>query len=48
VRSGDRVAQLVVAPVARARLVEAEALSDTARGGGGYGHTGHRAQRDPS
>jgi dUTP pyrophosphatase len=40
VRSGERVAQLVVARVARAVLVEVPALSDTARGAGGYGHTG--------
>ena len=37
---GMRVAQLVVAPVARARVVEASALSATARGGGGFGSTG--------
>ncbi|HZU82447.1 MAG TPA: dUTP diphosphatase, partial [Polyangiaceae bacterium] len=40
VRPGDRVAQLVVAKVERARLLAVEALSDTARGAGGYGHTG--------
>jgi dUTP pyrophosphatase len=39
-RSGERIAQLVVAPVARALLEEAEALTSTARGAGGYGHTG--------
>jgi len=37
---GDRVAQLVIAPVTRAEIVEAEELSSTARGGGGFGHTG--------
>ena len=36
----ERVAQLVLAPVARAELIEVETLSDTARGGGGYGSTG--------
>ncbi len=36
----DRVAQLVVAPVARAQLVELDALSHTDRGAGGYGSTG--------
>ncbi|WP_394829086.1 dUTP diphosphatase [Pendulispora albinea] len=36
----DRIAQLVIAPVARAQLVETEALDDTARGHGGYGSTG--------
>lgn len=37
---GDRIAQLVIAPVARALLVEVDALSETARGEGGYGSTG--------
>lgn len=36
---GDRIAQLVVAPVSRVTLREQTALSDTARGGGGFGHT---------
>jgi dUTP pyrophosphatase len=40
VRAGDRVAQLVVAPVARARMLAVDALNDTVRGAGGYGHTG--------
>jgi len=40
VRRGDRVAQLVVAPVARALLVEVASLAKTARGAGGFGHTG--------
>jgi dUTP pyrophosphatase len=40
VRRGDRIAQLVVAPVTRARLEIAETLSATARGSGGFGHTG--------
>jgi dUTP pyrophosphatase len=39
-RSGERIAQLVVAPVAQAHLEEVESLSSTARGAGGYGHTG--------
>jgi dUTP pyrophosphatase len=38
-RSGERIAQLVVARVERVRLVEG-VLSPTARGAGGYGHTG--------
>jgi dUTP pyrophosphatase len=37
---GERIAQLVVAPLARAELVEVPELSDTARGPGGFGHTG--------
>jgi dUTP pyrophosphatase len=36
----ERIAQLVIAPVARAELVEATQLSSTDRGGGGYGSTG--------
>lgn len=40
---GDRVAQLVIAPVAHVRTVEADELDDTARGDGGFGSTGgHR------
>lgn len=37
---GERVAQLVVAPVAHACFAEVESLDDTARGAGGFGHTG--------
>ena len=37
---GQRIAQLVVAPVVRARLVPVAALDATARGSGGFGHTG--------
>ena len=40
VRRGSRVAQLVVAPVTRVRLVEVAALTTTDRGEGGFGHTG--------
>ncbi len=39
-RRGDRIAQLVVAPVARARLTEAETLRESGRGAGGFGSTG--------
>jgi dUTP pyrophosphatase len=37
---GERIAQLVPAPVLRAAFEEVEALDDTARGGGGFGSTG--------
>jgi len=37
---GDRVAQLVIAPVIRASIEEVDNLEDTARGDGGFGHTG--------
>jgi dUTP pyrophosphatase len=40
VKPGDRVAQLVIAPVVVAELEEVAALGDTARGAGGFGHTG--------
>ena len=40
ISSGDRIAQLVVAPVCQAELLEVEDLSETARGAGGFGHTG--------
>ena len=40
VSRGTRVAQLVIAPVARARIVEAPALDTTARGVKGFGSTG--------
>lgn len=39
-RNGERIAQFVVAPVARAILIETETLSDTQRGEGGFGSTG--------
>jgi dUTP pyrophosphatase len=40
VERGTRIAQLVIAPVARARLREVDRLDDTARGAGGFGSTG--------
>ena len=40
IRRGDRIAQMVVAPVSRAVFVEAETLDDTVRGAGGFGSTG--------
>ena len=40
IRRGDRIAQLVVAPVTRVQLVEANALEATERGDGGFGSTG--------
>ena len=40
VRRGERIAQLVPAPVLRARFQEVDSLDDTARGGGGFGSTG--------
>jgi dUTP pyrophosphatase len=40
VQPGDRIAQLIVAPVSRVEWREADALEDTDRGKGGFGHTG--------
>lgn len=40
IQRGDRIAQLVFAKVARARFVQVDALTDTTRGAGGFGHTG--------
>lgn len=41
IEHGMRVAQLVVAPVARVTVHEVAELDETARGGGGFGSTGH-------
>jgi len=38
---GMRIAQLVIAPVVRAHIVEATSLDKTSRGSGGFGSTGH-------
>ena len=40
IQPGDRIAQLVVAEVQKARLNPVEHLGQTERGGGGFGHTG--------
>jgi dUTP pyrophosphatase len=40
VTPGMRIAQVVIAPVVRAELVEAESLGETDRGAGGFGSTG--------
>lgn len=40
VRRGDRIAQMVVAPVSRVVLIERETLDETQRGEGGHGSTG--------
>lgn len=40
VQPGDRIAQLVIAPVVQARVEEVAELSSTERGSGGFGHTG--------
>lgn len=40
VRRGDRIAQMVIAPVIQATVAEVADLDETARGGGGFGSTG--------
>ena len=40
IERGERIAQLVIQPVAQARLVETDRLPDSARGAGGFGSTG--------
>jgi dUTP pyrophosphatase len=40
IRHGERIAQMVIAPVVRARITPAGALPATARGAGGFGSTG--------
>ena len=40
VRRGDRIAQLVIAPVSHVEIAEVEELAATARGEGGFGSTG--------
>jgi len=40
IRRGDRIAQLVLSPVARAEFEEAAELSGSQRGSGGFGSTG--------
>jgi len=40
INSGERIAQLVIAPVQRARLTTVEQLDVTDRDAGGFGHTG--------
>ena len=42
IRRGDRIAQLVIAPVSRAAWGEIDSLDETARGAGGFGSTGGR------
>ena len=40
IHRGDRIAQLIVAPVLRAKIAVADSLDSTERGSGGFGHTG--------
>jgi dUTP pyrophosphatase len=40
IQRGERIAQMVIAPVVQSAWVEVETLDDTARGAGGFGSTG--------
>ena len=40
IKPGERIAQMVIAPVAHAQLVEVEALTSSMRGDAGFGHSG--------
>ena len=42
IRRGDRIAQLVIAPVVQSRWEEVASLDETVRGAGGFGSTGGR------
>ena len=42
VQSGDRIAQMVITPYITADFKEADVLSDTVRGEGGFGSTGRK------
>jgi dUTP pyrophosphatase len=42
IQPGDRIAQLVLLPIVRARLQVVDTFEDSARGAGGFGHTGLR------
>ncbi len=44
ITAGDRIAQLIVLPVARARFVPVERLPGSHRGDGGFGSTGYATQ----
>ncbi len=44
INRGDRIAQLLIAPVPQVNVVEVEVLDDTFRGAGGFGHTGVEAK----
>jgi dUTP pyrophosphatase len=41
IRRGERIAQLIIAPVSRVELVAVDSLPATDRGRGGFGSTGH-------
>ena len=48
IEAGDRIAQLIVMPVSRARFVRVERLPGSHRGENGFGSTGRTAAQDPT
>lgn len=42
INPGDRIAQMVIKPVLEVEMLEADALSETSRGAGGFGSTGRQ------
>ena len=42
VKKGARIAQMVLCPIVKAKLVEVKSLDDTDRGSGGFGSTGEK------
>jgi dUTP pyrophosphatase len=42
IKSGERIAQMIIAQYTKAQIVEVDTLSDTIRGEGGFGHTGKK------
>ena len=42
INRGDRIAQMVIAPVVQAEILEVEMLDETTRGAGGFGSTGNK------
>ena len=42
IKSGDRIAQLIIAKCEQVEPVQVETLSETERGAGGFGHTGKK------
>ncbi len=42
IRRGDRIAQMVIAPVSKAEVIEVDNLESTSRGEGGFGHSGSK------
>lgn len=42
IKSGERIAQMIITQYTKAQIVEVDTLSDTVRGEGGFGHTGKK------